>query len=74
MFDFPKFSLVDASQKLRRLNRMFEKIDSFCWQRYLDWPEIENWSDESSRIVLIGEASRPLIVSPPFIGIPRLFL
>lgn len=43
---------------------MFEKVDSFCWQRYLDWPEIENWSDESNRIVLIGEASRPLIVSP----------
>ena len=52
---------------------MFEKIDSFCWQRYLDWPEIENWSDESSRIVLIGEASRPLIVSP-LIVIPRLSL
>ena len=43
---------------------MFTKIDFFCWQRYLDWPEIEIWSDHSSRIVLIGEASRPLIVSP----------
>lgn len=43
---------------------MFEKIDSLSWQRYLDWPEIENWSDDTSRIVLIGEASHPLIVSP----------
>jgi len=44
-----------------KLSRMIEKIDSVCWQRYLDWPEIENWSDDSSRIVLIGEASHPLI-------------
>jgi len=45
----------------RVLGRLFEKIDSFSWQRWLDWPQIENWSDESSRIVLIGEAARPLI-------------
>ncbi|KAH9995423.1 hypothetical protein BJV74DRAFT_829949 [Russula compacta] len=44
-----------------KLGRLIEKIDSFCWQRFLEWPEIENWSDESSRIVLIGEASRPLL-------------
>ena len=43
---------------------MLEKVDSYCWQNYLDWPEIENWSDDSHRIVLIGEASHPLIVSP----------
>jgi hypothetical protein len=43
---------------------MIENIDMLGWQSYLDWPEIENWSDESNRIVLIGEASRPLIVSP----------
>jgi len=43
---------------------MIEKVDSFSWQRYLDWPEIEKWSDDSHRIVLIGEASHPLIVSP----------
>jgi hypothetical protein len=43
---------------------MLEKIDSYCWQNYLDWPEIENWSDDSHRIVLTGEASHPLIVSP----------
>lgn len=42
---------------------MLEKVDSYSWQNYLDWPEIENWSDDSHRIVLIGEASRPLIVS-----------
>jgi len=44
-----------------KLGRMIEKIDSFCWQSYLDWPEIEKWSDDSHRIVLIGEASHPLI-------------
>jgi hypothetical protein len=49
--------------KLHRLRRMLEKIDSYCWQNYLDWPEIEDWSDDSHRIVLIGEASQPLIVS-----------
>jgi salicylate hydroxylase len=43
---------------------MLEKVDSYCWQNYLDWPEIENWSDDSHRIVLIGEASHPLIVGP----------
>lgn len=43
---------------------MLEKVDSYSWQNYLDWPEIENWSDDSHRIVLIGEASYPLIVSP----------
>ena len=53
---------------------MFEKIDSFCWQRYLDWPEIENWSDESSRIVLIGEASRPLMASPPLLASLAFYL
>lgn len=42
---------------------MIEKVDLLCWQRYLDWPEIENWSDDSGRIVLIGEASHPLLVS-----------
>ncbi|KAH9975995.1 hypothetical protein BGW80DRAFT_1295721 [Lactifluus volemus] len=36
-------------------------IDSYSWQQYLDWPEIENWSDGSSRIVLLGEAARPVI-------------
>jgi len=44
-----------------RLARVFEKIDAVCWQRYMDWPNIENWSDESNRIVLVGESSRPLI-------------
>ncbi|KAH9066722.1 hypothetical protein EDB87DRAFT_1828071 [Lactarius vividus] len=44
-----------------RLVWMLEKIDAVCWQRYLDWPNIENWSDESNRIVLVGESSRPLI-------------
>ncbi len=53
-----------ALTKTCRLGRMIEKIDSFCWQSYLDWPEIENWSDGSNRIVLIGEASHPLIVGP----------
>jgi hypothetical protein len=43
---------------------MLEKVDSYCWQNDLDWPEIENWSDNSHRIVLIGEASHPLYVSP----------
>jgi len=52
--------LVDLTSDIK-LGRIFEKIDSLCWQRYLDWPEIENWSDDSSRIVLIGEASYPLI-------------
>lgn len=42
---------------------MLGKVDSYSWQNYLDWPEIENWSDDSRRIVLIGEASQPLIVS-----------
>jgi hypothetical protein len=41
---------------------VFEKVDAVCWQKYLDWPDIENWSDDSNRIVLIGESSRPLIV------------
>jgi salicylate hydroxylase len=45
-----------------RLARMFEKIDAVCWQKYLDWPSIENWSDDSSRIVLVGESSRPTVV------------
>jgi len=52
--------LADMTSDIK-LNRMFEKIDLLSWQRYLDWPEIENWSDDSSRIVLIGEASHPLI-------------
>jgi len=43
-----------------RLARVFEKIDAVCWQKYQDWPNIENWSDESNRIVLVGESSRPL--------------
>jgi salicylate hydroxylase len=42
---------------------VLDKVDSYCWQNYLDWPEIENWSDDSHRIVLIGEASHPLVVS-----------
>ncbi|KAI9438895.1 FAD/NAD-P-binding domain-containing protein [Lactarius psammicola] len=37
------------------------RLARFCWQKYLDWPNIENWSDESNRIVLVGESSRPLI-------------
>lgn len=41
---------------------MFEKMDDVCWQKYLDWPNIENWSDESNRIVLVGESARPLMV------------
>ncbi|KAI0305849.1 hypothetical protein B0F90DRAFT_1623939 [Multifurca ochricompacta] len=45
----------------RKYSWVFEKVDSVCWQRYLDWPKIENWSDKSNRIVLIGESSRPLI-------------
>ncbi|KAI0272531.1 hypothetical protein BC834DRAFT_1038601 [Gloeopeniophorella convolvens] len=45
----------------KRLARVFSKLDAVCWQQYLDWPKIESWSDESRRIVLIGEASRPLI-------------
>ena len=44
---------------------MFEKVDALCWQKYLDWPDIENWSDDSNRIVLVGESSRPLIVRTP---------
>jgi hypothetical protein len=43
---------------------MLEKVDSYCWENYFDWPEIEDWSDDSHRIVLIGEASHPLLVSP----------
>jgi hypothetical protein len=60
---FSQIQYGPVLQNLCRLSRMIEKIDSVCWQRYLDWPEIENWSDDSSRIVLIGEASHPLIVS-----------
>lgn len=41
---------------------MFEKMDDVCWQKYLDWPNIENWSDESNRIVLVGESARPTMV------------
>ena len=44
---------------------MFEKIDALSWKRYLDWPSFEDWSDESNRIVLVGESSRPLIVRTP---------
>jgi salicylate hydroxylase len=52
--------LADSTSDVK-LSRMLEKVDSFCWQNYLDWPEIENWSDDSHRIVLIGEASHPLV-------------
>jgi hypothetical protein len=57
-------SMVDSSPRVCRLTRMFEKIDSVCWKKCLEWPEIENWSDESGRIVLLGEAARPVIVRP----------
>jgi salicylate hydroxylase len=43
---------------------MLEKVDSCCWQNHLDWPEIEDWSDDSHRIVLIGKASHPPYVCP----------
>ncbi|KAF8498591.1 FAD/NAD-P-binding domain-containing protein [Russula emetica] len=52
--------LADTTSDVK-LSRIIEKVDSYCWQNYLDWPEIENWSDDSGRIVLIGEASHPLI-------------
>jgi hypothetical protein len=51
-----------SSLKFYRLTKMFEKLESVCWQNYLDWPEFENWSDDSARIVLLGEAARPLVV------------
>ncbi|KAI0255935.1 hypothetical protein BJV78DRAFT_1174599 [Lactifluus subvellereus] len=44
-----------------KLTKMFEKMESVYWQNYLAWPEFENWSDDSARIVLLGEAARPLI-------------
>ncbi|KAH9004767.1 hypothetical protein EDB86DRAFT_1986536 [Lactarius hatsudake] len=60
--NLPTKSLKLSNMALdNRLARMLEKIDAVCWQRYLDWPNIENWSDESNRIVLVGESSRPLI-------------
>jgi salicylate hydroxylase len=59
-----EFSMADGSAKVCRLIRMFEKIDSVCWKKFLEWPEIENWSDDSARIVLLGEAARPVIVRP----------
>jgi len=43
-----------------KLARLLGKVDTLCWQRYRDWPNIENWSDESNRIVLVGEAARPI--------------
>ncbi|KAH9024901.1 hypothetical protein EDB84DRAFT_1564246 [Lactarius hengduanensis] len=64
--NLPTKSLKLSDEALdNRLVRMLEKIDAVCWQRYLDWPNIENWSDESNRIVLVGESSRPLIVRTP---------
>ena len=58
----PVWSIAHRTQ---RLARVLEKVDAVCWQKYLDWPNIENWSDESNRIVLVGESSRPLIVRTP---------
>lgn len=58
----PQIQYGPSLTRLRRLARMFEKMDDVCWQKYLDWPNIENWSDESNRIVLVGESARPLMV------------
>ncbi|KAI0317883.1 FAD/NAD-P-binding domain-containing protein [Amylostereum chailletii] len=43
----------------KRLVKIMGKLTTVSWTRQLEWPTIEDWVDESGRIVLVGDAARP---------------
>ncbi|KAI0046016.1 FAD/NAD(P)-binding domain-containing protein [Auriscalpium vulgare] len=44
-----------------RLRRLLDTLGTVSYQRWMDWPKVQDWVDESESIVLTGEAARPLM-------------
>jgi salicylate hydroxylase len=45
---------------------MLSLIPDVLRTKYVERGLVEEWADESGRLVLIGEAAHPLLVSEPF--------
>ncbi|KAI0057457.1 FAD/NAD-P-binding domain-containing protein [Artomyces pyxidatus] len=44
-----------------RLRRLMDTLKTVSYQRWMDWPSVAEWVDQSATLVLTGEAARPLM-------------
>jgi hypothetical protein len=45
------------------MKRLVNAAQFVSVQKWLTWPTIDEWIDESQTIVIVGEAARPMVVS-----------
>lgn len=67
---FLVFSKKVKPSVLVRIYRMLAHIPTALRTRYIERDLVEEWVDETGRVVLMGEAAHPLLVCfPPTAGI-----